>query len=135
MGETHTEITLKNAGDKINAKRGLIKASEVRQVTVQAVVDTGATSLVISETVRKRLGLEIESIGEATYANNRTEDCPVTEPVAVHWKNRATCCEAMVVPGDGEVLIGVVPMEAMDLTPRRQEVTGAHGDKVMWMAK
>jgi hypothetical protein len=42
MGKVRTEITLVNIGDAVNARDGIIPKSEVRQLTVNAVVDTGA---------------------------------------------------------------------------------------------
>ena len=49
MGIVYTEITLRNAIDKENAKSGILSEQEIRQVTVQAMVDTGAWTLAISE--------------------------------------------------------------------------------------
>jgi len=39
MSLVHTEITLKNGGDVEKAAEGVIKDSDIRQVTVQALVD------------------------------------------------------------------------------------------------
>jgi clan AA aspartic protease len=137
MSITYTEITLKNMEDMADAKRGRIKPSEARQVTVQAMVDTGSTDLVISEAIRQQLGLEIEGSEEIELANNQKEVFSITELVRVDWKDRSAGCKATVIPGDGEVLLGALPMEAMDLIihPLKQEVVGAHGDKVLRMAK
>jgi clan AA aspartic protease len=137
MSITYTEITLKNIIDVADAKRGYIKPSEARQVTVQAMVDTGSTDLVISETVRAALGLEIVRTEEIGLANNQREVFPITESVWIGWKNRDITLPAVVIPGDGEVLLGALPMEAMDLMvhPLRQEVVGAHGERQLHLAK
>jgi len=58
MGLVYEEITLKNNYDVTNFKHGLIKESEIRQITVQALVDTGASTLVINEEIREKLGLK-----------------------------------------------------------------------------
>ena len=42
MGIVLEEITLKTVKDKMKAEEGYINESEIRQNTVQAVVDTGA---------------------------------------------------------------------------------------------
>jgi hypothetical protein len=42
MGEVYTEITLVNIGDKNDARRGHMPQEQVRQLTVNALVDTGA---------------------------------------------------------------------------------------------
>jgi clan AA aspartic protease len=137
MSITYTEITLKNPIDVSNARHGLIKESEVRQTTVRAMVDTGSSDMVINEAIRQKLGLDIESSTEVELANDVIEVCQVTEPLRVYWKNRTTACSAVVMPGEAEVLLGALPMEAMDLTvnPKRQEVIGAHGDRVKYMVK
>jgi clan AA aspartic protease len=129
--------TLKNAWDVEIAERGLIKASEVRQTTVQALVDTGSTELVISDAIRRKLGLRIVRDCIMELANSQSEACQETGAVEIYWKDRETSCRAVVMPGQGEVLLGAIPMEALDLTvnPLRQEVTGAHGNKKLFKAK
>jgi hypothetical protein len=47
MGHVNTQLILKNFGDAKRAKRGQISEQEIRQVTVTAMVDTGATTLII----------------------------------------------------------------------------------------
>jgi len=134
MGFVYTEVTLKNATDVSLARRGSIKEPEIRQTTVHAMVDTGCFTLVINEAIRKELGLELEGEDVATMANETREVCKVTEPVAIHWKNRHTAVPALILPSVKEVLLGAIPLEGMDLIvdPSRQEVTGAHGEKAVF---
>jgi clan AA aspartic protease len=133
MGTVYADITLKNAQDVGDAEDGLIKGQQVRETAVRAMVDTGAITLVINEALREKLGLKVRSLRRATYANNQKEICKMAGPVEVHWKDRLTLCEALVLPGDGEVLLGSIPLESMDLivNPARQELIGAHGDDVV----
>jgi hypothetical protein len=137
MGTTFAEITLKNAGDISAVKRGYIKESEVRQATVQSIADTGAYTLFINDALRQRLGLKIEESIEVTLANDKVEICQLTEPVKVCWKDRSMICEPLVFPGEGEVLLGAIPMEGMDLIvdPRNERLVGRHGDKALFLAK
>ncbi|MDR1985824.1 MAG: clan AA aspartic protease [Treponema sp.] len=137
MGTVYTEITLKNAGDVSEFQRGHVSEQEVRTTTVQALVDTGAGSLVISEPVREKLGLTVKGLRSAALANGGREVCRLTEPVEIRWKDRYTTCHALVLPGVEEVLLGAIPLEDMDLLvdPARQELTGAHGDEVVCMVK
>jgi predicted aspartyl protease len=103
----------------------------VRQLTVNAVVDTGAWTLVINEEIREKLGLRVKRTTTTGVAGG------VTEPVMVCWKDRETPCQAVVLPGEDEVLLGALPLEGMDLTvnPLRNEVTGAHGDTIRIVVK
>ena len=66
MSILHTEISLKNAFDVEKAREGSITEQEIRQTTVQALVDTGAWTLVINEQVREKLGLGIMGTDWAT---------------------------------------------------------------------
>ncbi|GHT83710.1 hypothetical protein FACS1894137_05580 [Spirochaetia bacterium] len=138
MGHVFADITLKNAGDKVRVECGAMKAPEVRETAVRALVDTGAGTLVINDWVQAKLGLTVKGLQRVSLGNNTKEICKVTEPVEVHWKDRSMSCEALVIAdqrsvGDGSVLLGVIPLEAMDLVvdPVKQELHGAHGDEVI----
>jgi clan AA aspartic protease len=137
MGEVHAEITLVNIGDQSAADRGFIPQDQVRQVTVNALVDTGAWMLVINEETRQRLGLKVEETSEAALAGGVKVPSQTTEFVEIRWKNRKAACEALVLPGEDEILLGAYPLEGMDLIvhPKLQEVVGAHGDKVRNVVK
>jgi hypothetical protein len=130
----YANITLKNGGDVTAARRGYIGADKVRELSVRAMVDTGTLTLVISEQVRLKLGLDLR--GQQTVRSNPV---PVTEPVEVSWKDRSMSCQALVTEdagwededddGEGAVLLGVLPLEGMDLmvNPVNRELADAHG--------
>jgi len=134
MGLVHAEITLKNAGDITGVRRGYIRESEIRQTTVKAMVDTGATMLIINEAIRQQLGLVVEDTYIAELADGAAQTYGLTDSVQIHWKDRKAICRAVVIPNANDVLLGVIPLEAMDLiiNPVEQELTGAHGDKVIY---
>jgi clan AA aspartic protease len=137
MSIVYTEITLKNAGDAINVERGIVEEKDVRTVTVTALVDTGATTLVISEALRQKLGLAIDGEWDIELADGSLQGYGVTEPVRIQWENRRATCEALVMPDSSEVLLGAIPLEMMDLAviPSWQELAGAHGDRIVGLAK
>ena len=131
MGTVYADITLKNAGDVINVRRGLLPGENIREINVNAVVDTGAVTLIISEAVREKLGLEVQDITEATLANKDKVICKITEPIEIRWKRRCSVCRPWVIPGTDMVLLGAIPLEDMDLIvdPRNLELTGRHGEE------
>jgi hypothetical protein len=51
----------------------------------------------------------------------------------VWWKGRATLCDVVVLPDSKEILLGAIPLEAMDIIvdPRQGKVVGAHGDQIV----
>jgi len=135
MGTVHAEITLKNAVDVDNARTGIIRNEAVRSITVTAVVDTGAGTLVINDEQSQKLGLLPNKDQAVHLADGRRLVCKVVSPVQILWKNRDTTCEAIVVPGARTVLLGAIPLEAMDLMihPKKQELAGVHGDEAELM--
>ena len=132
MSVVYTELTLKNEADTILAEKGHIKEDEIRQMTVESIVDTGAWTLVINEETREKLGLRDKGYGKATLADGQKEEYPMAGPLEIWWKNRRFTCDALVIPDAPDVLLGAIPLEGMDLTinPLR-ELVGVHGDIVM----
>jgi clan AA aspartic protease len=130
MGEVREKITLINQSDMVKRSIGYIQESEVRQLTVDAVVDTGAWRLVMGEEACRQLGLAIVQDSEATLAGGVRRACKITEPVEIRWKDRFASCHALVLPGKEEILLGVIPIEDMDLkvNPVDACLAGAHGE-------
>ena len=135
MGNVFADITVKNAADIALVNAGHINENNVRSVTLTAIVDTGATTLVINEEIFKQLGLETVETRNINLAGGAKMECKVTSPVNIHWKNRFAAVSAVVLP-EGKPLLGVIPLEFMDLIvdPVRRELVGAHGDEAVLMA-
>jgi hypothetical protein len=79
----------------------------------------------------------ITGLRSAELADGAKQSYQVTEPVHIRWKDRDTACRALVLPGAGDVLLGAIPLEDMDLivNPSRQELTGAHGEEILCLVK
>ena len=137
MGLVYSEITLKNALDVGDCRRGQMREQDVRQTTVKALVDSGAWTLVINEAVRQKLGLEFVGADYGTLADGAEAIYNLAGPLEVWWKDRRVLCDALVLPDGQDVLLGAIPLEAMDLIidPRGEEVVGAHGDVVIHSLK
>jgi len=136
MGNFTETITLKNPVDIANARNGLIKEQDVRQMTIEAVVDTGASTMVITEETCRKLGLVIEREGYVHIANGARQPCKKTEPVAIYWKNRYAACSCLVIPGSDKNLLGAIPLEDLDLrvNPVKQCLEGANGNEPLYLA-
>ena len=118
------EIELINGGDLEMVRRNLMDIDEVKKMKVSMLVDTGAYNLCINEVIQEQLQLPVVEKRKAQLANGSIEEYDVVDNVQVRFKNRATTCRAMVLPGDTEPLFGAIPMEDMDLIihPLRQEL-------------
>ena len=137
MGTFTEEITLVNAGDISAARNGFILATKIRALTLDAVPDTGAWTLVINEETRQKLGLGIVETVGSSLADGAIAQYGLTEPVEIRWKDRRTSQEAVVIPNANDILLGALPLEGMDLyvDPVNQRLAGVHGDKRIHLVK
>ena len=124
MGLVYAEIELINGGDLELARRHFIGEEEIKRMRVIALVDTGSLNLAINENIQEQLQLPVVDKRKAQLANGNIIECDVVAPVELRFKNRATTCRAMVLPGDAEPLLGAIPLEDMDVLihPQRQEL-------------
>jgi len=135
MGNVFAEITVKNVDDMGLARAGHITENNVRSVTLNAVVDTGARTLVINEEIFNQLGLSVVETRDINLAGGGRMECKVTDAVHIQWKDRFAVVNAVVLP-EGRPLLGVIPLEFMDLmvNPVNRELVGVHGDRAVLMA-
>ncbi|HEY7153098.1 MAG TPA: clan AA aspartic protease [Gemmataceae bacterium] len=102
MGLVRAKVLLKNP-----------RRPELQPIEVDALADSGSVHLCIPPHVQIQLGLEESAKKEATLADGGKKLVPYVGPVELHFKNRVGFAGALVM-GD-EVLLGVIPMEDMDL--------------------
>ena len=76
MALSVTRIELKNSFDLQKVREGGLTESEVRSVAVEALVDTGATMLVLPADVVERLGVPVSSWRNLRYADGRLAKLP-----------------------------------------------------------
>jgi clan AA aspartic protease len=137
MSLVYTTITLVNGVDAANVDYGYISGDKVRSLTVKAMVDSGAWTLVINEDTKRKLGLRVTGTEPTTLADGSTAFYELAGPVEVRWEGHRASCDALVLPDADEVLLGAIPMEAMDLVlqPRLEKLVPAHGDYTVHKAK
>jgi len=124
MGLVYAEVELINALDLGLAKRHKIGEEEVKRMHVNMLVDTGSAYMCINETVQEQLALEVVEKRKGQLANGSVVEYDVVGPIEVRFKNRRCVVDAMVLPGDNELLLGSIPLEDMDVLihPYRREL-------------
>ncbi len=124
MGLVYADIELINAIDLGMAKRHKIGEEEVKRMRVNMLVDTGSIYMCINETVQEQLDLEVIEKRKGELANGSVVEYNVVGPIEVRFKNRRCVVDAMVLPGNSELLLGAIPLEDMDILihPSRQEL-------------
>jgi clan AA aspartic protease len=110
---------------------------DLEEMTATAVVDSGAMDLVIPEHVALQLQLRDLRSREVTLADGSRRTLRYVGPVVVQAQGR-DCVTGALVMGD-RVLLGAIPLEAMDMIvhPREQRLipnpeeskrAGRHGE-------
>ncbi|MDB5282773.1 MAG: clan aspartic protease, family [Bacteroidota bacterium] len=85
----------------------------MKPIEVNALVDTGALMLCISQSTAIQLELEELDKRPVVIADGSSHQVPYVGPIRVDFDNRFCFVGALVI-GD-ETLLGAVPMEDMDL--------------------
>ena len=124
MGLVYTDIELINGEDLTLHRRNIIGDVEVKRMTVTMLVDKGSYMLCINEEIQTQLQFPIMEKRKAETADGRILEFDVVDNVQVRFKNRATTCRAMILPGESEPLLGAIPLEDMDVLihPQLQEL-------------
>jgi predicted aspartyl protease len=115
VGRFSIDFEVANNEDLVRAKDGSILPDQVRRMMIRGVVDSGATRLVLPESVVKRLGLE--SIGKVRvrYADRRTAKRDKVQQVFLEILGRQGTYTATVEPNRRTALIGAIVLEDLDL--------------------
>ena len=124
MSLVYADIELINADDLALVRRGHLKAGDVRKIKVTSLVDSGAYMLAVNEDVKNQLDLPVIDQQFAELADGSQIEVDVVGPVEVRFENRRVTADAMVLPGTGEILLGCIPMEGMDVVidPKQQKL-------------
>ncbi|MCL2744643.1 MAG: clan AA aspartic protease [Planctomycetaceae bacterium] len=130
MGHVYANLTLENSFDALLAIDGSIPPEDVRKIEVRALIDTGAMTLTINENIAQQLGLKVRGQIDVTLADGSSRKCDIVGPVDIRFANRSAIIRALVLPGADEVLLGVIPLEEMDviIDPATQELV-VHPDR------
>ena len=124
MGLTYADIELINAEDLGLARKYIISDEEVKKLQLNILVDTGSYNLCINETIQSQLDLPFLEKRKGQLDDGSIHEYDLVGPIVLKFKNRQTVCNALVLSGDNEPLLGAIPLEDMDVLihPLRQEL-------------
>jgi len=109
MSVVYAAIELINSGDLVMFRRKYMDPDEVKRIHINMLVDTGAYNLCINENIQQQLNLPFIEKRKAQLANGHIEEYDIVGPLVLKFKNRRTVCNAMVLQGDTEPLLGAIP--------------------------
>jgi clan AA aspartic protease len=135
MGRVQVQAKVENLADLYEVQKGTRKPEDLRFVeTPTALVDTGATLLSVPRRLIDQLGLERLRTRRARTAAG-VREFAVYSPVRLTIQGRECTMDVAEVPDDCPMLIGQLPLEALDFVvdPVGQRLIGnpEHGGEHM----
>ena len=114
MGKVLVKAVVENLDDLFAVRKGLLPVDQVRRVEVDdALIDTGATGLMVPKRLIAALGLEPLRIRPA-----RTVAGPIPlqvyRAVRLSIQGRDCISDVTEIPDEFSIMIGQVPLELMD---------------------
>ena len=126
MGKVVVTALIENLEDLFDAEKGLIAPDAVRSIEVHdALVDTGATGLLLPRSMIASLGLRPLRMRQARGLGG-TVPMPMYRAVRLTVQGRDCAIDVGEIGDEFPVLIGQVPLELLDwvVDPRGQRLIG-----------
>ena len=135
MGKVLVAAKLESLDDLFNAHKGLLPSDQVRTVDVSdALVDTGATGLLVPTRLIRQLGLEPVRVRDSRTIAGHVS-LQTYRAVQLTVQGRDCISDVTEIPDEFSVVIGQVPLELMDwvVDPKGQRLIGnpLHGGEHM----
>lgn len=116
VGRITIEVEIANNEDLVSARRGNLDPSKVRRMKIQGLVDSGATRLVLPQSVVKKLGLPLKKQKiKVRYADGRRGLRAEAEQISLELLGRDGVFSAIVEPKRDTALVGAIVLEDLDL--------------------
>src|SRR5262245_7249112 len=124
MGKVMQPIKLRNSNDVARVLEGALPAEAIRGLEIEALVDTGATMLVLPSDVVAALGVPFQGMRRVRYASGESADRAWVGNIEIEILGRKTVCTAIVEKAGAMPLIGQIPLEELDLLvdPKSREL-------------
>ena len=111
MGLVYADIELINADDMALVRRSIMDKDEVKRMHINMLVDSGAYMMAINESIQEQLQLPFIEKRKSIMADGSIVEHSVVGPIVVKFQNRQAVCNAVVLQGSNEPLLGAIQME------------------------
>ena len=124
MGLVYADIELISSDNLALFRHGFLPEDQIKHMRVSALVDSGAYLLTINDRIREQLDLPLIEEQTVRLADETEIRVDVVGPVEIRFENRSTTMRAIVLPGSVEPLLGVIPLEDLDVVidPKQQRL-------------
>jgi predicted aspartyl protease len=123
MDRINVEVALANNSDVQLFEAGVLATEKIRRARLPGFVDTGASHLVLPESVANQLGLPDLGTAPVRYAGTCEKRRRIVDQVQVELLGRRGTFKAIVEPTRTDVLIGAIVLLDLDLLPNHRTQT------------
>jgi hypothetical protein len=123
MDRVSVTVELTNNENMVLAEAGKLNTQGVRSVQVRGVVDTGATRLVLPQSVVPQLGFKPTGMTAGRPADGRRQQRPMVGGVQLTCPCRSSVFNAVVESDRDSALIGAIVLEDLDFAADRTSQT------------
>jgi clan AA aspartic protease len=118
------KIKLTSYSDIIRSQDGHLALEEIRTVEIEALIDTGASTLILPADVVAQMGFTQVEVKKVRLADGSLIDSPRVTGIRLEICGRDMLTSACVMPAGTTALVGQIPLEELDLVvdPKRQEL-------------
>jgi predicted aspartyl protease len=114
VGRFAVPVKIANNDDLAQVRLGLLEPAKVRQLTIDGLVDSGASRLVLPPKIAERLGLRRAGKVRVQYADGRRAIRDKVEDVYLEIMGRHGTFSASIEPKRRTALIGAIVLEELD---------------------
>jgi len=134
MGKVKEKVNVKNFGDILKAKEGLIQEDKIRSFELEAIVDTGAAYLCLPPDIIEKLGLLYSHTTEVRTANGNVKR-RIFSVAEIAIKERSIKQSVMENDRNTPPLIGYLVLEEMDFVVdlKSQKIIGNPENNGKWI--
>ncbi len=124
MDAIYAEIELLNGDDLVLLRSGHVSKDQLKRMVVTMKVDARTVMPAINECIQEQLKIPVVDRRQVRLASDRSVYCDIVAPLEIRFRNRATTCRAIVLPGDSAPSLGAIAINDMDVLihPLRQEL-------------
>ena len=124
-GEVRVDVIFENENDIVLSEAGHLEKKEIRNIKLDALVDTGAVMVLLPQDAVEALGVKILGKTIVTLANEEKVELSVSGQICLTIGGRKWATDCLVGPPRCEPLIGQLVMERLDLIvdPLKQTIT------------
>jgi clan AA aspartic protease len=114
VGRFSVPVKIANNDDLAQVRLGLLEPAKVRQLTVDGLVDSGASRLVLPPKIAEQLGFPHAGKVRVQYADGRRAIRDKVKEVNVEIMGRDGTFSAVIEPKRRTALIGAIVLEELD---------------------